>query len=62
MWKVFGQWWSGTILYIFTIGLMPNSKPYVDFIVKIANDIKKFWVDYLIKDLQEAVHFVMHLF
>lgn len=60
--KIFLQMWGGTILYIITVALLPDSRKYIDFIVKIAQEIKKFWVEEIIKNLANFVHFIIYLF
>lgn len=56
--KYFFQWWGGTILYIFTVALLPDAQKYLDFVGKIAQSIKRYWVDYCINYVSIIVHFV----
>lgn len=60
--KFFLHAWGGTILYILTVALLPDSRKYIDFIVKIAQEIKKFWVEEIIKNLANFVHYIFHFF
>lgn len=62
MMKFFLQAWGGTILYIITVALLPDSRKYIDFIVKVAQEIKRFWVEEIIKNLMNFIHFIIHLF
>jgi hypothetical protein len=60
--KFFLQAWGGTILYILTVALLPDSRKYIDFIVEIAQAIKKFWVEEIIKNLMNFIQLIVHLF
>lgn len=62
MMKFFLQWWGGTIAYILTVALLPDSRKYIDFIVKIAQEIKKFWVEYIIQNISSFIKFIVHFF
>lgn len=62
MMKYFIQFWGGTVAYIFTAALLPDSRKYIDFIAKVAQEIKKYWVEYVIQYVSMFFKFVVHFF